>query len=323
MIVAKNCYFWSVFPQISCGGYPQNLSKFPKPHFLLTCTYFGGRRHGRSLPMAKATDGLAFGVTRHCRIEGLPPMPPTPAIWRRRSKVKRCMFQYKQSNSGVRTGNVQVAGHCGQQFRVRDGVVVRAFTHACPSCGTKVRSAKASGRLRIKHRKPNGKPCPTTVWVGKWKMDGRGESFCLGHDPSCLKAMCEQVLYYRQVTARWERMRNSRAPARFRPNWVAVWSAEPISFRHLRTRWKHGGIGAGQPMRNSTAPAGCRLNVWPFGLQSRSRLGTFEPAKSMESGEVLALGNPCETAKPHSRISAQGVAVWSAAPISFRHLRTR
>ena len=74
MIVAKNCCFWSVFPQISCGGYPQNLSKFPKPHFLLTCTYFGGRRHGRNLPMAKATDGLAFGVTRHCRIEGLPPI---------------------------------------------------------------------------------------------------------------------------------------------------------------------------------------------------------------------------------------------------------
>ena len=98
MIVAKNCYFWSVFAQISGGGYPPNSSKFPQPQFLLTCTYFGGRRHGRSLPLAKATDGLAFGVTRHCRIEGLPPMPPTPAIWRRRSKVKRCMFQYKQSN---------------------------------------------------------------------------------------------------------------------------------------------------------------------------------------------------------------------------------
>ena len=73
MIVAKNCYFWSVFPQISCGGYPQNSSKFPKPHFLLTCTYFGGRRHGRNLPMAKATDGLAFGITRHCRIKGYRP----------------------------------------------------------------------------------------------------------------------------------------------------------------------------------------------------------------------------------------------------------
>ena len=34
-------------------------------------------------------------------IEGLPPMPPTPAIWRRRSKVKRCMFQYKQSNGEI------------------------------------------------------------------------------------------------------------------------------------------------------------------------------------------------------------------------------
>ena len=78
MIAAKNCYFWSVFAQISGGGYPQNSSKFPQLHFLLTCTYFGGRRHGRSLPLAKATDALAFGITRHCRIEGLPPMPPTP-----------------------------------------------------------------------------------------------------------------------------------------------------------------------------------------------------------------------------------------------------
>ena len=73
MIVAKNCYFWSVFPQISCGRYPPNSSKFLKPHFLLTCTYFRGRRHGRNLPMAKATDGLAFGITRHCRIKGYRP----------------------------------------------------------------------------------------------------------------------------------------------------------------------------------------------------------------------------------------------------------
>ena len=51
-------------------------------------------------------------------------------------------------------------------------------------------------------------------------------------------------------------------------------------------------------MRNGRAPAGFRPNGWPFGLQSRSRLGTFEPAKNLESGEVLALGNPCETAEP-------------------------
>ena len=59
-------------------------------------------------------------------------------------------------------------------------------------------------------------------------------------------------------------------------------------------------------MRNGRAPAGFRPNGCPFGLQSRSRLGTFEPAKSMESGEVLALGNPCETAKPHSRVPRLG-----------------
>ena len=51
-------------------------------------------------------------------------------------------------------------------------------------------------------------------------------------------------------------------------------------------------------MRNSTAPAEFRPNGWPFGLQSRCRLGTFEPAKNLESGEVWALGNPCETAEP-------------------------
>ena len=51
-------------------------------------------------------------------------------------------------------------------------------------------------------------------------------------------------------------------------------------------------------MRSGRAPAGFRPNGWPFGLQSRSRLGTFEPAKNLESGEVLALGNPCETAEP-------------------------
>ena len=67
----------------------------------------------------------------------------------------------------VRTGTVHVAGHCGKQFRVRNGDVVRSFTHACPSCGTQVQSAKASGRIQSKHKKPNGKACPTTVWVQK------------------------------------------------------------------------------------------------------------------------------------------------------------
>ena len=59
-------------------------------------------------------------------------------------------------------------------------------------------------------------------------------------------------------------------------------------------------------MRNSTAPAEFRPNGWPFGLQSRCRLGTFEPAKNLESGEVLALGNPCETAQPQQNSGPMG-----------------
>ena len=50
-------------------------------------------------PKASGKDGL--WLLAGARIEGLPPMPPTPAIWRRRSKVKRCMFQYKQSNGEI------------------------------------------------------------------------------------------------------------------------------------------------------------------------------------------------------------------------------
>ena len=78
-----------------------------------------------------------------------------------------CPYCQAKTYSIVRTGTVHVAGHCGKQFRVRNGDVVRSFTHACPSCGTQVHSAKAFGRLRIKHQKPNGKACPTTVWVQK------------------------------------------------------------------------------------------------------------------------------------------------------------
>ena len=50
--------------------------------------------------------------------------------------------------------------------------------------------------------------------------------------------------------------------------------------------------------KQQSPTAGFQPNGWPFGLQRRSRLGTFEPAKNLESGEVLALGNPCETAEP-------------------------
>ena len=54
-----------------------------------------------NLRLPPKASGKDTGPVAGARIEGLPPMPPTPAIWRSRSKVKRCMFQYKQSNGEI------------------------------------------------------------------------------------------------------------------------------------------------------------------------------------------------------------------------------
>ena len=68
---------------------PSKFEQIPKTSFFANLHLFRGSaawaEYGYMANMAKATDGLAFGITRHCRIEGLPPMPPTPKT--RESKV--------------------------------------------------------------------------------------------------------------------------------------------------------------------------------------------------------------------------------------------
>ena len=125
-------------------------------------------------------------------------------------------------------------------------------------------------------------------------------------------------------------MRNGRAPAGFRPNgWPfglqsrsrlgtfepaknlesgevlalggrlvcradLVWEPlNPLKAWRVERYWRWA-----THAKQQSPTAGFQPNGWPFGLQRRSRLGTFEPAKNLESGEVLALGNPCETAEP-------------------------
>ena len=78
-----------------------------------------------------------------------------------------CPFCHMTVHSSLETGNVHVSGHCGKQFRVRDGEVTRAFTHACPKCGAEVSSTVARGKLGVSHRLPNGRPCPITRWTVK------------------------------------------------------------------------------------------------------------------------------------------------------------
>ena len=81
-------------------------------------------------------------------------------------------------------------------------------------------------------------------------------------------------------------------PSRIQAQRVAIGSAEPVPFGHLRTRSKQrwmdgaGRCGLGEfsirwaRIRNSRTAAGFRPNGLPLGQQSRCRLGTFEPAKS-------------------------------------------
>ena len=42
--------------------------------------------------------------------------------------------------------------------------LVPMFTHACPACGASVNSRLASGQIRIKHVRPDGRPCDRQSW---------------------------------------------------------------------------------------------------------------------------------------------------------------
>ena len=128
-------------------------------------------------------------------------------------------------------------------------------------------------------------------------------------------------------------------PSRMQAQRVAIGSAEPVPFGHLRTRSKQrwmdgaGRCGLGEfsirwaRMRNSRTPAGFRPNGLPLGQQSRCRLGTFEPAQS--KGGWMGLdavtwvnfpsgGHASETAEPQQNSGPTGChwvsragAVWA------------
>ena len=104
-----------------------------------------------------------------------------------RRRAYECPYCHVTIYSTVESGNVKAAGHCGKQFRVRSGVVVRGFTHACPKCGQQIQSANPSGR--IKHTQE-----------ARWKDMSQNK---LGHQittwPAC---------------GRWQRMRKGRTPSK-------------------------------------------------------------------------------------------------------------
>ena len=93
--------------------------------------------------------------------EAEPGRPPTPAGPK---SVYTCPYCETAVQSTVQNGTVFTRNHCGKQFRVKDGQVIRSYQHACPHCGATVVSTKAKGRIQVQHTMPNGQPCKTTQW---------------------------------------------------------------------------------------------------------------------------------------------------------------
>lgn len=100
---------------------------------------------------------------KHTLEQSEKPCATPAATWLR----YQCPYCQANVESTIKNGTVKVAGHCGKQFRVSNGLVARRHMHACTQCGTKVHSACVSGQLKCSHHKPNGKLCPTTRWYVK------------------------------------------------------------------------------------------------------------------------------------------------------------
>ena len=83
-----------------------------------------------------------------------------------------CPFCGGNVASTVQTGQVDHRTICGNRFYVREGSVsmaTRQQRRTCPACGAAVWSAHLSGRIRVTHSTPSGKPCSKQSWqVGQW-----------------------------------------------------------------------------------------------------------------------------------------------------------
>ena len=65
--------------------------------------------------------------------------------------------------SASRSGRVDQRRGCGHRFRVQC-VVASTYQHACPNCGTLVRSSRPFGRIRAARSTPAGRQCERRSW---------------------------------------------------------------------------------------------------------------------------------------------------------------
>ena len=91
----------------------------------------------------------------------------------RSQRTYTCPHCSADVESGVWSGTVHSRRHCGRNFQVREGQVVRReagarYEHACPTCGATVQSSTRQGRIRVQHEEPNSSRfCQTKDWRTK------------------------------------------------------------------------------------------------------------------------------------------------------------
>ena len=81
--------------------------------------------------------------------------------------VYQCPFCDGKVSSNVMSGQINNRSVCGSQFYVKKGKVsdaTRKHMHTCPRCQAAVWSATASGRIRVQHNTPAGRPCTQKSW---------------------------------------------------------------------------------------------------------------------------------------------------------------
>ena len=91
-----------------------------------------------------------------------------------KTMVYQCPFCDGKVSSNVMTGKINHRSVCGSQFYVKTGKVseaMRKHMHICPRCQAAVWSACASGRIRVQHNTPAGRPCTNKSWTSEEKKE--------------------------------------------------------------------------------------------------------------------------------------------------------
>jgi hypothetical protein len=88
--------------------------------------------------------------------------------------VYQCPFCDGKVSSNLMTGQVDHRNVCGSRFYVKTSKVsdaTRKHMHICPRCQAAVWSACASGRIRVQHNTPAGRPCTQRSWKSEEKKE--------------------------------------------------------------------------------------------------------------------------------------------------------